>query len=186
MDWSRPTPEMLAALKVAKRCAAKHGLSEIETAEGVMEAHASLWYLQAARWADEPPQAVSEQARPFFQAGCRAIVQIVDLGYDTETGTWWPLRKLWPSEADWGSTLLGLMDLGLMLKRLPQVAIWPEGTYDMDVVLGVAAPGFTAVSAGFGIFLSIVCGPRWEQRYRAMLRAVERQVKLPPARRRSR
>lgn len=182
-SWVRPTPEMRAALRLARQCAARHGLTEIQTAEWVMEAHASLWYLQASTWAEQPPAAVVDTARPVFQQGCRAIVQIVDLGYDGATDQWWPLRTLWPGEAEWGEVQLVLMDTGLMLKRLPDVALWPAGTYEEEVLLGTAQRAFTAVSAGFGIFLSIVCGPRWEQRFRAMMLALRQRPGFPPPRR---
>lgn len=166
-DWGHPTVEMLAALRLARRCAARHGLTEIQTAEWIMDAHASLWYLQAAAWADEPPRDVVEDVRPFFQAGCRYVVQVVDLGYDAEARAWWPHRKLWPAEAEWGGVLLVLMDLGLVMRRLSE---------RQDAI----------VSAGFGIFLSIVCGPRWAQRRRAMVAATEQRVGFPPRRGRQR
>lgn len=181
--WGQPSAEMLAALRLARHCAARHGLSEIQTAEWIMDAHASLWYLQASTWAEDPPAAVVEASRPVFQQGCRYIVQIVDLGYDRTQGMWWPIRTVWPSEAEWGGVLLILMDTGLMLKRLPDVASWSEGTYAEEVVLGTAVRAFTAVSAGFGIFMSIVCGPRWEQRFRAMVQAAQQRPGFPPPRR---
>lgn len=184
MNWREPTREMLAALALAKQCANKGGLSEIQLAEWIMTAKESLWYFQAMRWKDQAPTEVAADSRRMFREGCLLVTRIVDLGYDAERGQWWPIRKLFESEDEWGGAMLVLMDLGMMMKRLPDVASYPEGTHREEVILGTVQRGFPVVSAGFQVFVSMMCGPRWERQYEAMMKAMEQAQRLGTGRRR--
>jgi hypothetical protein len=175
-DWEQPTPEMQAALQLARRCTDRRGLSQADAAERIMTASSSLWYLQAGAWAEDAPPEVEARLRPLFQEGCATIVRIVDLGYDVQAGRWWPVRALYPTEDSWAGALLTLMDTGMLLKYLPYVMRETPG----DVFDG------PALANGFGLFLNIICGPRWEQRHRAMLQAARQPIGAVPHIRRRR
>jgi hypothetical protein len=175
MNWRDPSPEMLAALRLMRRAPFKGGMSAVQAAEWVMMAKESLWYLQAARWIESPPLGVDERSRPFFRAGCALLVEIVDLGYDADLDEWWPVRKLWPTDNDFMAPLLTLMDLGVMVKRLPNVGMRVRG-YD--------GPVFPVVSSGFLVFVGLICGPRWEQRYESLLTATATARRFSRARKR--
>jgi hypothetical protein len=71
----------------------------------------------------------------------------------------------------------------VMLERMKEITIWPK-----DVPRAYAQPGFLTVSAGFWVFISTVCGPRWRQRYEAMLRAAHeaKRLRIGPERRQGR
>jgi hypothetical protein len=183
VNWAEPTEEMMAALGLARRCSNRAGLTETQLAEWIITARESLWYFQARRWAEDPPSAVHETARPMFQMGCKLLLKIVDLGYDPERKQWWPVQKLFDGEDERGGAMLVLMDFGTMTKRLPDVAEWPEGTYDHEVILGTVQRGFTTTSAGFQVFVSMMCGPQWERRYAAMMTAMEQAKRLGTTRR---
>jgi hypothetical protein len=167
---------MQAALQLARRCTDRRGLSTAEVAEWIMAASSSLWYLQAGAWADAAPSEVEAKLRPLFQEGCGIIVRIVDLGYDVQAGRYWPVRALYPTEDTWAGALLTLMDTGRLLKYLPYVMRRaPDEVFD--------AP---SLANGFGRFLNIICGPRWEQRHRAMLQAARLPIGAVPWIRRGR
>jgi hypothetical protein len=183
-NWSNPTPEMLAGVKLARQCSERGSMNETMFAEWVMDAKASLWYLQAADWAENPPDLLTDEpTREAFKQECKAVTDIVDLGYDPETQRWWSLRKLWPSDADARMGILMLMDLGTMLEKMKDIPIWPK-----DIPREYAQPGFLMVSAGFFVFISTICGPRWRQQYGAMVKAAEqaKRLKIGGGRRRGR
>ena len=182
-DWSAPTDRMLAALALGRRCAERGGLGEIEMAEWVLTATESLWYLQAAAWADDPPAELLHDptSRAMFARAMALVVRIVDLGYDDEVRQWWYLRRIWPSDADAAVGMLLLMDAATMLERMREIPIWPK-----DVPREHAQPGFLVASAGFWVFFSVVCGPRWRQRFAAMVSGSQmaRRIRFTPGRRR--
>lgn len=161
MDWSNPTQEQLAAIRLAKLTTDRSGLTEVELAEFIITAAESLWYLQASTWADTPPEGIAEDSLAYFQEGCKLVTQIVDLGYDEQRHIWWPLFQLWPDEQAQAMGVLRLMDLGVMMERLPDVGIKMEH----------GEKGFNVVSRGFVVLVGVVCGVRWRQRYNALLRA---------------
>lgn len=162
-DWLHPSPEMAAALALARRCTDRGGLGLADVAEWVMAAGSSLWYFQAAAWAEGPPPDLGQPEAAAFAGGCAVAVRIVDLGYDAAEGRWWPVRSLYPTEDTWAGATLALMDFGWLLGRVQ------------------APPG---VADDLELFLSIICGPRWQQRHAAMLRAQEQAGRLRLPRRR--
>jgi hypothetical protein len=167
-DWNNPTPQMLAGVKLARLCSERGGMNETTFAEWVIGARASLWYLQALEWSDDPPALLTDpRARQFFQAGMQAVVRIVDYGYDDADGRWWPLDKVWPDQGERDAATLVMMDAASLLERMKDVPIWPK-----DIPREYAQPGFLAVSAGFWPFFSTVLGPRWRQRYLSMIAAM--------------
>lgn len=178
---------MVAGVRMARRCAERGGLTETMFAEWLISAPESLWYLQAADWANNPPDILKdERARIVFRQGCELIVKIVDLGYDEASGEWWSLRKLWPTDADASVGILILMDTATMLEQLKDIPIWPEEAKQMDGLLrAYYQPSFLIASAGFWVFFSLVCGPRWRQRFAAMMQATK-AVRFEPTRTRRR
>jgi hypothetical protein len=145
----------------------RSGHNEPTIAAFIQGASESLWYFQATQWIDSPPERVGEQAASVFKAACEIIVKIVDAGYDEESDTWWPMTKLWPDEVDAQMVTLMLMDFGQMIERLP----------DMGIDVG-GIKGFPVVSAGFRVFVGIICGPRWHQRFRSFINTRTQQERL--------
>lgn len=161
MNWKEPTAEMTAAFWMARRVPLrKFGLNQIQFAEWVLSAKESLWYLQATQWAEQAPTAVGTDSKEAFKRACALVVKIVDLGYDAERGQWWPLRALFETEDEWAIATLRLMDLGIMMQRLPDVAEYPDNITREEKILGTVVPGFTIVSAGFQVFVSLMRGPQ--------------------------
>lgn len=91
-----------------------HKQTEYDLAELMLLSDKSLWYTQAKSWAEKKP----DFAPITWQAACKFIVRIIDLGYDEENKTWWNLEKLNLSQSQLQFQYLLLMDLANMLKQI--------------------------------------------------------------------
>lgn len=148
--WENPSEEQTAALELTMKVGPARGLTEFELADMMCLAPDMLWYVQAKRWAKEPPKLGGPEK--VWQAACKAIVEIVGLGYDKDKG-WWPMKEL---KNPLAATIL-LMDFGVMLKQYRQQSN-------------------DTVSWGFEAFLDIVCGPGWEKRYKKYIKDLRRKT----------
>jgi len=144
--WANPIEAQNVALDIAMKQRPR-GLTEFEAAEFICLADSSLWYTQAKSWAQNPPNI--GPAKPIWKTACQYIVDIVDLGYDEQRKTWWPMVKL-GSLNEIAAKMLILMDFGMMLQQYRRQSL--------DIV-----------SRGFEVFLDIVLGCGWEKKYRGLI-----------------
>ena len=143
MTWANTTPAQDAALDIAMKQKVR-GLTEFQVAELILTADRSLWYTQAKNWSEKPPDI--GEAQPIWQAACKAIIEIVDLGYDEEAKMWWPLKNIDKAK----TKMLLLMDFGFMLEQYRQSS-------------------WNIISQGFEPFLEIVCGYDYRTRLKGFV-----------------
>jgi hypothetical protein len=157
--WANPTEAQNVALDIAIK-QKPHTLTEFQAAEFICMADSSLWYTQAKSWAEKPP--IAGNSTIAWRAACKIILNIVDLGYDEQQKTWWPMTKLGTAD-EIATKMLILMDFGMMLKQYRQQSM-------------------AIVSTGLEVFLDIVLGNNWEKKFKKILaeKAAPKQPKIRP------
>ena len=155
IDWGNPTEEQTVALAIVAKQKPRN-LTEFQGAEFIILARYSLWYTQAKKWTETPPDKLNPIVQGIWKVACQFIIKTVDSGYDAKAKTWWNVAKM--DRKDFMKKAILLMDFGQMVEQYRRQSL--------DVI-----------STGFEIFIDIVCGKGWERRFKSIVKELPSYAK---------